>query len=163
MRPCRVSPLRRTATRAVLRHPVSPKLSSSAGLRIFTTRRRNTTYGGQSGASGEVLAGRAQSPRIRLVRSVVRYAWSGVSVGSCGKSDLEPRSPRDCCQPDNAGMISMNTKTFVESMRALCADEVQLGQLGLLTPFEELVPAILATLTDLESGRLAVPVDAADS
>ena len=60
-------------------------------------------------------------------------------------------------------MMSMNTKTFVESMRALCADEVQLSQLGLLTPFEELVPAILATLTDLESGRLAVPVRTADS
>jgi hypothetical protein len=60
-------------------------------------------------------------------------------------------------------MMPMNTKTFVESMRALCADEVKLRQLGLLTPFEELVPAILATLTDLESGRLAVPVRAADS
>jgi len=46
----------------------------------------------------------------------------------------------------------MNTKTFIESMRALCADEMQLHQLGLLTPFEELAPAVLATLTDLESG-----------
>ncbi len=60
-------------------------------------------------------------------------------------------------------MMSMQTQKFVESMRALCADEVQLRQLRLLTPFEELVPAILATLTDLESGRLAVPVRAADS
>jgi len=34
-------------------------------------------------------------------------------------------------------------------MRALCADEERLRELGLLTPVEELVPAILATLDDL--------------
>jgi hypothetical protein len=55
------------------------------------------------------------------------------------------------------------TKTFVESRRTLCTDEMRLGELGLLTPFKELVPAILATLADLESGRLAVPVRAPDS
>jgi hypothetical protein len=40
------------------------------------------------------------------------------------------------------------TKAFIESMRTLCTDEMRLGELGLLTPFEELVPAILATLAD---------------
>ena len=55
----------------------------------------------------------------------------------------------------------MDTETFIESMRALCADEERLRELGLLTPVEELVPAILATLDDLESGRLSVPIRAA--
>jgi hypothetical protein len=57
----------------------------------------------------------------------------------------------------------MSTETFIESMRALCADEARLRELGLLTPVDELVPAILATLDDLESGRPAVPLRAADS
>ena len=54
----------------------------------------------------------------------------------------------------------MDTESFIQSMRALCADEERLRELGLgqLTPLDELVPAVLATLDDLESGRLAVPV-----
>jgi hypothetical protein len=56
----------------------------------------------------------------------------------------------------------MDTEKFIESMRALCADE-GLRELGLLTPTDELVPAILTTLDDLESGRLVVPVRAAVS
>ena len=79
---------------------VSPKLSSGAGLPVFTTRRRNTTYGGQSGASGESAA------------------------------RVDPTAP--------------HRRTALASTT-------------------NVLPAILATLTDLESGRLAVPVDAADS
>ncbi|MDQ2980865.1 MAG: hypothetical protein M3R26_00875 [Actinomycetota bacterium] len=56
----------------------------------------------------------------------------------------------------------MDTEKFIESMRALCADEEQLRELGLRTPIDELVPAIIGTLDELESGRLAVPVRAAD-
>ena len=53
---------------------------------------------------------------------------------------------------------------FIESMRTLCADEDRLRDLGIgqLTPLDELVPAILATLDDLESGRLAFPIQVAD-
>jgi hypothetical protein len=51
----------------------------------------------------------------------------------------------------------MDIEHFIESMRALCADQERLHELGLRTSIEELVPAILATLDDLESGRLAVP------
>jgi hypothetical protein len=43
-------------------------------------------------------------------------------------------------------------KTFVESMRELCADDVRLRELALLNPVDELVPAILATLADLPEG-----------
>jgi len=57
----------------------------------------------------------------------------------------------------------MDTEKFTESMRALCADEERLRELGLLTPINELVPAILTTLDDLESGRLVVRVRAAVS
>jgi len=57
----------------------------------------------------------------------------------------------------------MDTEKFIESMRALCADEERLRELGLLTPTDELVPAILITLDDLESGRLVVRVRAAVS
>ena len=56
----------------------------------------------------------------------------------------------------------MDTETFIESMRALCADEERLRELRLRIPTNELVPAILATLDDLESGRLVVPGRAAD-
>lgn len=58
--------------------------------------------------------------------------------------------------------LVMDTEKFIESMRALCADEEQLRELGLRTPIDELVPAIIRTLDELESGRLAVPVRAAD-
>ena len=54
-------------------------------------------------------------------------------------------------------------EVFIASMRALCADEERLRKLGLLMPIDALVPPILATLDDLESGRLAVPVRAAVS
>ena len=57
----------------------------------------------------------------------------------------------------------MDTETFIESMRALCADEERLRELRLRIPTNELVPAILATLDDLESGQLVVPGLAADS
>ena len=57
----------------------------------------------------------------------------------------------------------MDIEKVIESMRALCADEERLRELGLLTPINELVPAILTTLDDLESGRLVVPVRAAVS
>jgi len=45
---------------------------------------------------------------------------------------------------------------FIGSMRRLCADEDRLRELGLgqLVPLVELVPPILATLDNLESGRL---------
>jgi hypothetical protein len=43
-------------------------------------------------------------------------------------------------------------KTFVESMRELCADDVRLPELALLNPVDELVPAIPATLADLPEG-----------
>lgn len=58
--------------------------------------------------------------------------------------------------------LLMNTEKFIESMRGLCADEEQLRELGLRIPIDELVPAIIRTLDELESGRLAVPVRAAD-
>ena len=48
--------------------------------------------------------------------------------------------------------MSNTSETFVESMRALCADQVRLRELGLRTPVDELVPAILATLADLPEG-----------
>ena len=57
----------------------------------------------------------------------------------------------------------MDTETFIESMRALCDDEERLRELGLLNPINELVPAILATLDDLESGQLVIPGRAVDS
>jgi hypothetical protein len=57
----------------------------------------------------------------------------------------------------------MDTETIIESMRELCADEERLRELGLRLPINELVPAILATLDDLESGQLVVPGRAADS
>jgi hypothetical protein len=54
--------------------------------------------------------------------------------------------------------FAMDIEKFTESMRVLCADGERLRELGLRVPIEELAPAILATLDDLESGRLAVPV-----
>jgi hypothetical protein len=57
----------------------------------------------------------------------------------------------------------MDTGKLIESMRVLCADEERLRELGLLISVDELVPAILATLDDVESGRRAVPARAADS
>lgn len=57
----------------------------------------------------------------------------------------------------------MNTERFIESMRVLCADEERLRELRLRIPSNELVPAILATLDDLESSQLVVPGRAADS
>jgi hypothetical protein len=59
--------------------------------------------------------------------------------------------------------VSMKLEEFTESMRVLCADEGRLRGLGLLMPIDELLPPILATLDDLESGRLAVPGRAAIS
>jgi hypothetical protein len=46
-------------------------------------------------------------------------------------------------------LMNNTPKTFVESMRELCADDVRLRELALLNPVGELVPAILATLADL--------------
>jgi hypothetical protein len=45
--------------------------------------------------------------------------------------------------------MSNTSESFVSSMRALCADEVRLRELGLLLPVEELVSPILAVLDDL--------------
>jgi hypothetical protein len=56
----------------------------------------------------------------------------------------------------------METGKLIESMRVLCADEERLRELGLRISVDELVPAILATLDEVESGRLAVPARAAD-
>ena len=49
-------------------------------------------------------------------------------------------------------LMNNTQKTFVESMRELCADDVRLRELALLNPVDELVPAILATLADLPEG-----------
>ena len=49
-------------------------------------------------------------------------------------------------------LMSNTSETFSQSMRALRADEVRLRELGLRTPVDELVPAILATLADLPEG-----------
>ena len=48
-------------------------------------------------------------------------------------------------------------KTFVESMRGLCADDVRLRELALLNSVGELVPAVLATLADLPEGWPSSP------
>ena len=49
-------------------------------------------------------------------------------------------------------LMNNTPKTFVESMRELCADDVRLRELALVNPVGELVPAILATLADLPEG-----------
>ena len=45
--------------------------------------------------------------------------------------------------------MSNTPKTFVESMRALCADEARLRELGLREPVDEIARAILDTLAEL--------------
>ena len=54
--------------------------------------------------------------------------------------------------------FAMDIEKFTQSMRGLCADRDRLRELELRVPIDELAPTILATLDDLESGRLAVPV-----
>ena len=48
--------------------------------------------------------------------------------------------------------MSNASETFVQSVRALCADEVRVRESRLLTLADELVAAILATLNDLPEG-----------